>query len=206
MKKGIRITLAVVAAVLVLLLAGGGVLYWNLTAQTAPTLNRAGMETLLHDAVTSLLSGEEVAFNQDVLNGLLDRIPVEERGGVTGIELTGENTVAIWCEKEALGRICDVRVEASLSYQTESGDLLCTFTGVRMGNVPLPLSVLDSAAEMPSGDFKLENGTLTIPVNQLVGDSMDTDIQLIKNVRCDAENVYISLYGAQDLLGSMFGG
>lgn len=205
MKKGIRITLAVIAAVLVFLLAGGGILYWNLTAQTAPTLERAGMETLLHDAVGSLLSGEEISFKQDVLNGLLDRIPAEERGGVTGIELTGENTAAIWYEKDMLGRICDIRVEISLAYQSDSGSLLCTFTGLHVGNVPMPLSMLNSAAELSAEAFPVENGTLTIPVNQLIGDSMDTDIQLIKNIRCDAENVYLSLFSAQDLIGGMFG-
>ena len=99
MKKGLRIALGVIAAVLVLLVAGGGVLYWNMTAETAPTLNRAGMETLLHDAASSILSGEEVSFGEDVLNGLLDRVPAEDRPGITGVELTGENALAIWCEK-----------------------------------------------------------------------------------------------------------
>lgn len=204
MKKGLRVALCVIAAVLVLLVAGGGVLYWNVTAETAPTLNRAGMETLLHDAASSILSGEEVSFGEDVLNGLLDRVPAEDRRGITGVELTGENTLAIWCEKDLLGRTCDVRVDANLSFN-DNGDLLCTFTGVHVGNLPVPLSMLSTAIETPSGTFTLENNTLTIPVNQMIGDAMDTDIQMIKSVRCDADHVYISLYSAQDLLGDLFG-
>ena len=97
-----------------------------------------------------------------------------------------------------------MRVDANLTF-SDSGDLLCTFTGVHVGNLPVPMSMLSTAIETPSGTFTLENNTLTIPVNQMIGDAMDTDIQLIKNVRCDADNVYISLYSAQDLLGDLFG-
>ena len=100
--KKLRMVLAVLLGVL---LAGGALLFVNVTAAAAPQLEAEPPDALPGQLLQAMLTGEEMAVTQAQLNGLLALLPEEEGLRLLGVELTGENAAVVWAEAAASGYI-----------------------------------------------------------------------------------------------------
>lgn len=202
MKKFLRVT----AALLAVLLAGAALLAVNLTAKTAPVFAEEPLEPLAGEIMSAMLTGEEVPVTQGQLNRMLSLLPPEYRESLQGVELTGENTGAVWGKAEIFGQSCDVRAEVALSFNSETAELYCTVGAVRVGNVPVPEKLVETVLEEQLHGLDFSGRTIIINSNDAARAALGVDFPVVRGLRCDEHAVYLTPAGAGSLLGGWLGG
>ncbi len=196
----------VLAVLLGVLLAGGALLFVNVTAATAPPLPRETPEPLAGEMLRAMLTGEEVAITQGQLNGLLALLPAEYREHLQGVELTGENTGILWAKTELFGQNCDVQAQVYFSFNSETAEILCTVEAVRVGRVPVPQKLVETQLQEQLHGLDFSGRTIIINSNSIARAALGVELPVVRDVRCDETAVYLTPGSAGDLLGGWLGG
>ncbi|MBR4888833.1 MAG: hypothetical protein IKU17_06790 [Clostridia bacterium] len=192
--------------VLALLLGGAALLYTNLTAETAPALPREELDSALTGQVArAVLTGEEVALTQGQLNALLDLLPAEYSQNLLGMELTGENTGALWGRTELFGSTCHLRGELRFSFEPETAALCCTIEKLQIGRVTVPEKLVPLLLEEYLHGLDFSGKSIIIKGNDIARAALHTEAAVIQNLRCDETAVYLTPADAGSLLGYFMG-